>query len=64
MTSLGVRFFVGRSALVRRLHDTGRSGWWILICFIPFIGAIWLFVITVLDSCPENNQYGVSPKAI
>ena len=35
---------------VRRLHDTDRSGWWILIQFIPVIGGIWLFVLLVLRS--------------
>ena len=40
----------------RRLHDTGRSGWWILINFIPYIGGIWLFVLTCLDSKPGTNK--------
>lgn len=48
---------------VRRLHDTGRSGWWILIALIPLIGAIVLLVFMVSDSQPGNNQYGPSPKA-
>ncbi|MBE4909647.1 DUF805 domain-containing protein [Bacillus luteolus] len=50
------------SVTVRRLHDTGRSGWWILISLIPLIGAIVLFVFTVLDSEPGENKYGPSPK--
>jgi uncharacterized membrane protein YhaH (DUF805 family) len=48
--------------LVRRLHDTGRSGWWILIGLIPFIGAIILIVFACQDSHDEN-QYGPNPKA-
>jgi uncharacterized membrane protein YhaH (DUF805 family) len=48
---------------VRRLHDTGRTGWWLLIGFIPVIGAIVLLVFMVLDSEPETNEYGPSPKA-
>jgi uncharacterized membrane protein YhaH (DUF805 family) len=48
---------------VRRLHDTGRSGWWWLIGLIPLIGWIVLFVFMVLDSDPETNEYGPSPKA-
>ncbi len=47
---------------VRRMHDTGRSGWWLLINFVPFIGGIWFFVLTVLDSKPETNQWGPSSK--
>jgi len=46
----------------RRLHDTGRSGWWLLIGFIPLIGAIVLIVFFVLDSQPGTNAYGPNPK--
>ena len=42
---------------VRRLHDTGRSGWWLLIGFIPIIGAIVLIVFFVAESQPGQNQY-------
>lgn len=48
---------------VRRMHDTGRSGWWLLINFVPFIGGIWFLVLTILDGDPGNNAYGPSPKA-
>jgi uncharacterized membrane protein YhaH (DUF805 family) len=47
---------------VRRLHDTGRSGWWLLIAFVPLVGAIVLIVFFVQDSQPGTNQYGPSPK--
>jgi uncharacterized membrane protein YhaH (DUF805 family) len=47
---------------VRRLHDTGRSGWWLLIGLIPLIGAIVLIVFYVQDSAPGANEYGPSPK--
>ena len=47
---------------VRRLHDTDRSGWWLLIALIPIIGAIVLFVFVVRDSTPGENQYGSNPK--
>lgn len=49
---------------IRRLHDTGRTGWWILISFIPLIGAIVLLVFLVFDSEPESNQYGPNPKGM
>jgi uncharacterized membrane protein YhaH (DUF805 family) len=48
---------------VRRLHDTGRTGWWILIGLIPVIGGIVLLIFMVLDSEPGANQYGPNPKA-
>lgn len=47
---------------VRRLHDTGRSGWWLLISFIPLIGAIILIVFMCQDSQEFDNQYGPNPK--
>lgn len=47
---------------VRRLHDTGRSGWWLFIILVPIIGAIVLFVFMVQDSKPGTNQYGANPK--
>ncbi|HSF34700.1 MAG TPA: DUF805 domain-containing protein [Nocardioides sp.] len=46
---------------VRRLHDTDRSGWWILIGLIPIIGWILLIVWFCTDSKPDN-QYGPNPK--
>jgi uncharacterized membrane protein YhaH (DUF805 family) len=47
---------------VRRLHDTGRSGWWILIGLIPLAGAIVLLVFECTDSEPGPNRFGPSPK--
>ena len=47
---------------VRRLHDTDRTGWWILIGLIPLIGVIVLLVFMLLDSQPGDNQYGANPK--
>lgn len=52
------------AVLARRLHDTNRSGWWILISLIPLIGPIWLFVLTVLDSTPGENRFGSNPKGL
>lgn len=43
---------------VRRLHDIGRSGWWILICLIPLVGAIVLIVWNIKEGTPGSNQYG------
>ncbi len=52
----------GMAVSVRRLHDTGRSGWWLLITFVPVLGAIIFFYFMVLDSDAEVNEYGPSPK--
>jgi len=52
----------GVAVTVRRLHDTGRTGWWILIALIPFIGGIVLLIFMVLDSQPGTNRYGPNPK--
>jgi uncharacterized membrane protein YhaH (DUF805 family) len=46
---------------VRRLHDTGRSGWWFLLNFVPF-GAIVVLVFLVQDSNPASNKFGENPK--
>ena len=51
----------GLACGVRRLHDTGRSGWWILLGFVPVLG-LALVVFLVLDSEPGPNQYGGNPK--
>lgn len=51
------------AVLVRRLHDTDKSGWWVLIGVVPFVGTIVLFVFSVLDSDAGDNKYGKSPKA-
>jgi uncharacterized membrane protein YhaH (DUF805 family) len=48
--------------LIRRLHDTNRSGWWALIGLVPFVGAIVLIICTVEDSANGQNIYGESPK--
>ena len=48
---------------VRRLHDTDRTGWWILLGFIPIIGGIVLLVFYVLEGTRGPNRYGPDPKA-
>src|SRR5690606_33876518 len=47
---------------VRRLHDTNKSGWYYLVSFIPYIGGIWFFVLSVIDGDRGPNQYGPDPK--
>ncbi|WP_084125047.1 DUF805 domain-containing protein [Demequina sp. NBRC 110054] len=54
-------FLPSLAVVIRRLHDTGRSGWWILLGLIPG-GSIVIFVFTILDSEPGTNAYGPNPK--
>lgn len=48
---------------VRRLHDTDRSGWWLLIAFVPCIGGIVLLVFAIQEGTNGENEYGENPKA-
>ena len=45
----------GLSLSIRRLHDIGRSGWWLLIGLVPLVGAIILLVFDVTESGPANE---------
>ena len=47
---------------VRRLHDTNRTGWWLLIGLIPLIGTVILIIFLVQDGEQGANQYGPDPK--
>lgn len=49
---------------VRRLHDIGKPGWWVLIGLIPLLGLIVLIVFYVKDSEAGTNAYGPNPKAM
>lgn len=50
-------FIPSLAVTVRRLHDIGKSGWMILIGLIPLVGGIWLLVLMLTDSDPEENEY-------
>jgi uncharacterized membrane protein YhaH (DUF805 family) len=61
-TIAGIVFLIPNLAVaVRRLHDTGRTGWWLLIGLVPVIGFFVLLYFFVLDS-ENDNQYGPYPK--
>lgn len=60
--ALGV-FIPALAVLVRRLHDTGNSGWMYFISLIPLIGGIWLLVLMCTEGQVGPNQYGPDPKA-
>ncbi|WP_149828565.1 DUF805 domain-containing protein [Streptomyces tailanensis] len=49
---------------VRRLHDTGRTGWFVLISFIPCIGTIVMLVFTATEGERGQNKYGPNPKEL
>ena len=48
---------------VRRLHDTGKSGWFYLLVMIPYIGGLIIFIFTVIDGDKGDNAYGPDPKS-
>ncbi|MCE2517435.1 MAG: DUF805 domain-containing protein [Alphaproteobacteria bacterium] len=49
------------TVLIRRLHDIERSGWWILLLLIPFLGVIVIFIFTLLRGTDGDNEYGEDP---
>lgn len=55
-------FLPSLAVAIRRLHDTSRSGWWLLIAIVPFIGGLILLYFMVQDSTPGTNQWGPNPK--
>ena len=68
MTALSIAFTLAFllpsiAVAVRRLHDTGKSGWWLLINFVPFGGLI-LLIFMIMDSTPGDNMYGPNPKGV
>ncbi|MDO8913046.1 MAG: DUF805 domain-containing protein [Phenylobacterium sp.] len=46
----------------RRLHDSGRTAWWLLLGLIPILGQLVLLIFMILDGTPGDNRYGASPK--
>ncbi|MBE0477173.1 MAG: DUF805 domain-containing protein [Coriobacteriia bacterium] len=55
-------FIPALAVAVRRLHDTGRSGWWVLISLVPLVGIIVLLVFLVQQGQPGANAYGADPR--
>lgn len=48
----------GLGVTIRRLHDTDRTAWWVLISLIPIIGVIWLIILMIQKGTEGENQYG------
>jgi uncharacterized membrane protein YhaH (DUF805 family) len=57
-----VHFIPGLAVLVRRLHDTDRSGWWMLLSLVPVIGSVWLLVLLCSEGTYGPNEYGPNPN--
>jgi uncharacterized membrane protein YhaH (DUF805 family) len=55
-------FLPGLAVSVRRLHDVGKSGWFLFIALIPIIGGIWLLVLMCTAGASGDNEYGADPK--
>jgi uncharacterized membrane protein YhaH (DUF805 family) len=49
---------------VRRLHDQGSRGWWLLVGFLPYIGAGWLVWLMLARGTPGDNRYGEDPRRV
>jgi uncharacterized membrane protein YhaH (DUF805 family) len=58
-----VVFIPGVAVAVRRMHDIGKSGWHLLVAFIPLVGAFVLLYWYAKDGDPGANAYGANPKA-
>jgi|SRR5699024_9567157 len=55
-------FIPSLAVSVRRLHDIGKSGWWLLVGFLPVIGTIWLLIFFIREGMEVENEYGPDPK--
>ena len=53
----------GLAVTIRRLHDTDRTGWWLLIGLVPLIGTIVILVFMIIEGDASDNEYGPDPKA-
>ena len=60
-----VDVWIGLALAVKRCHDRDKSGWFLLIGFIPIIGGVWLLVeLGFLDGTQGPNRFGPSPKGL
>ena len=60
---VSIAFLIPNLAVgVRRMHDVGRSGWYLLMSLIPLVGWIFVLVACCKDSVPGTNEYGENPK--
>lgn len=59
---LGLFFIPGLAVTVRRFHDQDKSGWLVLLNFIPYVGGLIVLIFMCLDGTQGENQYGPDPK--
>ena len=52
----------GSALTFRRLHDSGKSGWWLLVAFIPFLGSVIIFIFLTLKTQGGQNKFGPNPN--
>lgn len=65
MTAVALGLLVPSIAVgIRRLHDTDRSGWWLLIALVPIVGSIVLLVFMVLEGTRGSNRFGPDPLEV
>lgn len=57
--------WIAAALAVKRAHDRGKSGFWLLVALVPVIGPVWLFVdLGLLRGTPHENQYGADPLTV
>ena len=60
--TIGISIWGGLCLAIKRFHDRDKSGWWVLIQFVPIIGPIWYFIETgFLPGTPGPNSFGPDP---
>jgi serine/threonine protein kinase/uncharacterized membrane protein YhaH (DUF805 family) len=64
LTTSVVCFLPSIACSTRRLHDIGKSGWWICVNFVPYVGPLLFLGMLVMGSEPRDNRYGPNPKAV
>jgi uncharacterized membrane protein YhaH (DUF805 family) len=52
------------TAAIRRLHDVGRSGWYILVALLPVVGFIWLIILFCAEGSDGENKFGDNPNRL
>jgi len=57
-------FLPSLAVFVRRMHDVGKSGWYVLFSFIPIFGTVWLLSLCITEGNPKSNVYGPNPKKL
>lgn len=50
--------------LIRRLHDTDRSAWWLLTWLFPVIGGLFLLVLLCVNGDEDENRFGHNPRLV